>query len=163
MDGDPFPRAGEPLLRGVSARKSFLRQEDDVPLEKSFSSICRRQSRRHGLDPLASIRETTFVLLPRTGLTSVCCSWCGGAWHAASSRLSLVDVDYQYARSLVNCRSLNSCTLSNTIAHFGGSPCKSTARSASIIGRASRRSRLSSDEYHYSPLSDRYPAVAIAM
>ena len=93
MDGDPFPRAGEPLLRGVSARKSFLRQEDDVPLEKSFSSICRRQSRRHGLDPLASIRETTFVLLPRTGLTSVCCSWCGGAWHAASSRLSLVDVD----------------------------------------------------------------------
>ena len=61
MDGDPFPRAGDPLLRGVSARKSFLRQEDDVPLEKSLSSIFRRQSRRHGLDPLASIRETTFV------------------------------------------------------------------------------------------------------
>ena len=33
-----------------------------------------------------------------------------------------VEVDYQYARSLVNCRSLNGCTLSNTIAHFGGPP-----------------------------------------
>ena len=74
-----------------------------------------------------------------------------------------VEVDYQYGRSLVNWRSLNGCTLSNTIDHFAGVPLQ-VDREISI-----------DHQKGFSPLSiiirripllsiiRRIPAVAIAM
>jgi len=66
--GPPFPRDWEPLFSGMSAGKSFSTPDNDAPLENPRSATCRRRSQAHGLDPLASICETTRVLLPHTGV-----------------------------------------------------------------------------------------------
>ena len=66
--GPPFPRDWEPLFSGMSAGKSFSTPDNDAPLENPRSATCRRRSQAHGLDPMASICETTRVLLPHTGV-----------------------------------------------------------------------------------------------
>ena len=59
--GTPVPMEGNLFSEEYRYGDPFPRQKDDVPLENRQSTNCIRRPRRHGLDPPAYNRETTFL------------------------------------------------------------------------------------------------------
>ena len=108
--GTPVPMDGNLFSQEYRYGDPFPRQKDDVPLEKRQVTNCIRRPRRHGQDPPAYNRETTFLLLPRTAIASYWCSWCEGAWLPASSLVSVVESIINKGRSISKWISCNGCT-----------------------------------------------------
>ena len=102
----PFSHGRQPLFRGTGnpltceARigNPFLRKNEELPVARRFESSSEKRNRRPPMYPRAACLPATSGLLPSTGIPSLGCSWCAGAFGVASWELSIISTNDRLAR-----------------------------------------------------------------